>query len=292
MIDWQALAQALPTGQRQSSGELRVSALAGGGINRAFSLETGSGRYFVKLNRADREAMFVAEHRGLETIRDSGTIRVPRVYLTGHSGEQSYIAMEYIEMRADVEVSSLARALASMHGCFQDQFGYCIDNTIGSSPQVNRLTKDWVDFWREHRLGLQLALAQHNDLPRRLIDSGARLAQDLDGFFDGYRPRASLLHGDLWSGNWGADAEGNPLIYDPACYFGDHEADLAMMELFANPGERFFAAYQECFAIDAGYSSRRDLYNLYHLLNHANLFGGGYAAQAQKIIDELLALLR
>ena len=110
----------------------------------------------------------------------------------------------------------------------------------------------------------------------------------LPAFFAAYRPRASLLHGDLWSGNQGADRDGNPVIYDPACYYGDHEADLAMMELFCNPGERFFAAYRELFPIDAGYPLRRDLYNLYHLLNHANLFGGGWAGQAQGVIDRLL----
>jgi fructosamine-3-kinase len=132
-------------------------------------------------------------------------------------------------------------------------------------------------------------LARRNGLDARLIDSGERLSQQLGQFFVSYRPRASLLHGDLWSGNWGADEQGDPVIYDPACYYGDHEADLAMMELFGRPSERFFAVYHERFAIDAGYSQRRDLYNLYHLLNHANLFGGGYAGQAQRVIDSLLA---
>ena len=103
---------------------------------------------------------------------------------------------------------------------------------------------------------------------------------------------ASLLHGDLWSGNYGADSDGNPVVYDPACYYGDHEADLAMMELFGSPGARFFAAYREHFPIDDGYPLRRDLYNLYHLLNHANLFGGGYARQSQRLIERLLAQIR
>ena len=121
------------------------------------------------------------------------------------------------------------------------------------------------------------------------VDAGLRLVAELDRFFADYRPRASLLHGDLWGGNQAADADGNPVIYDPACYYGDHEADLAMMELFGNPGEAFFTAYHEHFPIDAGYRYRRDLYNLYHVLNHANLFGGGYAAQAEKMIGRLLA---
>ena len=130
------------------------------------------------------------------------------------------------------------------------------------------------------------------DLAAKLIDRGIRLTGHLAQFFTTYQPQASLLHGDLWSGNWGFDHVGNPVIYDPACYYGDHEADLAMMELFGNPVARFFARYRECFPIDAGYAERRDLYNLYHLLNHANLFGGGYTSQALQSIDRLLAQLR
>jgi len=139
------------------------------------------------------------------------------------------------------------------------------------------------------RLGFQLELATRNGLNADLIDAGYRLAEDLTKFFASYHPRPSLLHGDLWSGNQGADVEGNPVIYDPACYFGDHEADLAMMELFGHPGEGFFASYNEHFPIDPGYAQRRELYNLYHILNHANLFGGGYARQAQRMIEGLLA---
>lgn len=275
--------------QRGSADEVRATAVAGGDINHAWRLEAGANRYFVKLNRADREAMFVAERRGLEAIRDSAAIRVPRVFMTGSEAGYSYIVMEYIDMGGSPAAERLARALAAMHGCVREQFGFDSDNTIGTTPQVNTMTPDWTGFWRDHRFGYQLELARRNGLPARLIDSGERLAQDLEQFFGGYRPRASLLHGDLWSGNWSADSEGNPVIYDPACYYGDHEADLAMMELFGSPGERFFAAYREHFPIDPGYAQRRDLYNLYHLLNHANLFGGGYAAQAQDVIDRLLA---
>jgi fructosamine-3-kinase len=233
--------------------------------------------------------MFIAERSGLEAIRASGAIRVPRVYLTGREAGYSYIAMEYIEISANPDAGRLARALAAMHGCCNELFGFDSDNTIGSNAQFNSLAPDWVEFWRRQRLGYQLELARRNGLDARLIDSGERLSQQLGQFFVSYRPRASLLHGDLWSGNWGADEQGDPVIYDPACYYGDHEADLAMMELFGRPSERFFAVYHERFAIDAGYSQRRDLYNLYHLLNHANLFGGGYAGQAQRVIDSLLA---
>ena len=128
-----------------------------------------------------------------------------------------------------------------------------------------------------------------NGYGNELFDAGMRLNEQVGSFFSGYTPLASLLHGDLWSGNQGADSAGNPIIYDPACYYGDHEADLAMMELFGGPGQLFFQAYDEIFSIDTGYHQRRELYNLYHILNHVNLFGGSYVTQAQRMIASLLA---
>lgn len=292
MIDWQTLASMLATELRLPAAETRITPLAGGDINRAGVLECGGRQFFVKFNRPERKAMFDAERLGLEAIRDSGAIRAPRVFLTGSDSRCAYIVMEYIEMSAAADSARMAQALAAMHGCVQPEFGFRCDNTIGSTPQSNRWTRDWVEFWREQRLGLQLELARRNGLAAETIDAGLRLSQRLPQFFSHYRPQASLLHGDLWSGNQGADASGEPVIYDPACYFGDHEADLAMMELFGSPGERFFAVYNEHFPIDADYGLRRDLYNLYHVLNHANLFGGGYAAQARRMTERLLAKLR
>lgn len=291
MIDWAPLAARLSAQLQIPLLEARAAPLSGGDINRAFRLEFGGARFFVKLNRADRLPMFAAEEAGLDAIRQSRTIRVPEIYLTSLEGEYACIVMEYLDLAGAPQRDLLARQLAAMHGCFHDRFGFHGDNTIGSTPQVNEFCDDWIDFWRRHRLGFQLSLAHKNGSDSRLIDSGYRLGDNLGPLFDGYRPRPSLLHGDLWSGNQGADSAGNPVIYDPACYFGDHEADLAMMELFGHPGDRFFAVYHEHFPIDDGYPLRRDLYNLYHLLNHANLFGGSYAAQSQRLIDHLLAQL-
>jgi fructosamine-3-kinase len=209
--------------------------------------------------------------------------------MTGLEGNHAFIVMEFIELGGQPDADSFAVALAAMHDSCNAQFGFHVDNTIGSTTQVNTFNKDWVDFWRRHRLGFQLVLARQNGFDARLIDAGHRLAEKLDSFFSTYQPRPSLLHGDLWSGNQGFDAEGNPVVYDPACYYGDHEADLAMMELFGHPGERFFAAYTEAFPIDCGYSLRCELYNLYHILNHALLFGGAYAKQALRMTSNLLA---
>ncbi len=271
-------------------GEFRAVPIHGGDINQAFRLECDQRRFFVKLNRSELLPMFVAEKAGLEAIRNSATIRVPEVFLTGQEDDRAYIVMEFIELGGPADAERFAAELAAMHRCYNDQFGFEVDNAIGSTPQRNTFSADWIDFWRRQRLGFQLELAAKNGFDAGLIDAGNRLAQSLEKFFTGYQPRPSLLHGDLWSGNQGVDREGRPVIYDPACYFGDHEADLAMMELFGHPGKRFFAIYDEHFPIDAGYARRRDLYNLYHVLNHANLFGGGYAAQAGRMIERLLAL--
>jgi fructosamine-3-kinase len=236
--------------------------------------------------------MFVAEAAGLDAIRHSQTIRVPEVYLTSREENQACIVMEYIDLAGAPDRDLLARQLAAMHACYHERFGFDADNTIGSTPQINEFNDDWIEFWRRHRLGFQLKLARQNGCEARLIDSGNHLAENLAPFFGSYHPRPSLLHGDLWSGNQGADDAGNPVIFDPACYYGDHQADLAMMELFGHPGERFFAVYHEHFPINPDYRLRRELYNLYHILNHANLFGGGYARQARSMIDRLLAQSR
>jgi fructosamine-3-kinase len=289
-MKWQSLGASLARQLQLSGGDIQAVPVHGGDINQAFRLECGVHKYFVKVNCADLLSMFVAEKAGLDAIRSSQAIRVPEVFLTGHQDNYAYIVMEYIELGGRADVGLFATAVAAMHCCFQDQFGFECDNTIGSTPQHNTFNTDWIDFWRQHRLGFQLELAHQNGFDAGLIDAGNRLAENLGKFFKTYHPRPSLLHGDLWSGNQGADLDGNPVIYDPACYYGDHEADLAMMELFGHPGEHFFSRYSEHFPIDSDYAERRELYNLYHVLNHANLFGGGYAAQAQRTIERLLVL--
>ena len=289
MMNWQSLGASLARQLQQPMGDIHAVPIHGGDINQAFRLECGERRFFVKVNRSELLPMFVAEKAGLDAIRDSDTIRVPEVFLTGCEGDLAYIVLEYIEFGGRPDADRFAAALASMHRCFHEQFGFDCDNTIGSTPQHNAFNADWIDFWRRQRLEFQLELARKNGTGARLIDAGSRLADSLGKFFESYRPRPSLLHGDLWSGNQSADADGNPVIYDPACYYGDHEADLAMMELFGHPGARFFSSYAEHFPIDAGYPERRELYNLYHVLNHANLFGGGYAAQAERMIERLLS---
>ncbi len=267
---------------------LEAQPVSGGDINHAYRLSDTKHQFFVKTNSAEQLPMFEAEMYGLEEIRRSNSIRTPRVIGCGIAGEQAFMVMEYLELAGQPDPVLLAQKLAAMHQFTQSQFGLAIDNTIGSTPQANGFSADWVRFWQQQRLGYQLSLAKTNGYGNELFDAGMRLNDRIGSFFHNYTPRASLLHGDLWSGNQGADSAGSPVIYDPACYYGDHEADLAMMELFGSPGQRFFEAYNRVFPIDVGYYQRRELYNLYHILNHANLFGGSYVLQAQHMIDSLL----
>jgi protein-ribulosamine 3-kinase len=282
---WPALLALIPN----QSGKLTASAVHGGDINRAWHLSDNQRSYFVKSNSQECLAMFEAEQVGLQAIKNSQTIGAPEVIGCGIEANQAFIVMEYIDLSGYIDEVLFARQLAAMHQHRYSQFGFTVDNTIGSSAQSNRFSDGWVEFWREQRLGLQLKLAKNNRLDSKMIDAGERLNDRVAAFFTNYHPQASLLHGDLWSGNQGADKAGNPVIFDPACYYGDHQADLAMMELFGQPGQAFFSAYDEVFPIDTGYSVRRDLYNLYHVINHANLFGGGYTASARRLIDKLLA---
>jgi fructosamine-3-kinase len=178
--------------------------------------------------------------------------------------------------------------LALQHQRRATEFGWSRDNVIGSTPQRNDWADDWVVFFRERRLRYQLELASHNGAGAGIQHRGEILLERLGDFFTTYRPVASLLHGDLWSGNWGADEQGEPVIFDPATYYGDRESDLAMTRLFGGFGADFYAAYTATWAPDPGARTRTALYNLYHVLNHFNLFGGGYLAEARSMIEGLL----
>jgi fructosamine-3-kinase len=198
--------------------------------------------------------------------------------------------LEYLELGGSSRVSDrlLGQQLAYLHQHTQPYFGWHRDNTIGSTTQINQQSHDWLKFWQEQRLGFQLQLAAKNGYGGRLQASGERLGSELAVFFN-HTPTPSLLHGDLWSGNAATDKQGNPVIFDPACYYGDREADLAMTELFGGFSGDFYAAYQDVWALHEDYRVRKSLYNLYHILNHLNLFGGGYLRQAENMITGLLA---
>ena len=217
--------------------------------------------------------MYAAEAEGLRVLRAAGA-RAPEPYAHGVRAGHAFIEMERLELGGRADWPAMARMLAALHRNSSDRFGWASDNWIGLAPQKNAWSGDWVAFYRDYRLMPQLERAG-------LVEDSEFLLQDLHSFFAGHAPAPSLLHGDLWSGNVGFLQDGAPVLFDPAVYYGDREADLAMTELFGGFPREFYAAYHEAFPFAKGYEARKNLYNLYHLLNHLNLFGAGYRAQVR-----------
>lgn len=290
---WQAIAADLSRATGSPFSASRAEPTGGGSINQAFRLGGGGKCFFVKLNAAGQLGMFEAELAGLMELAAAKAVRVPLPICCGSDAHFSWIALEHLEFGNGMDgLAALGAQLALLHRCTAANFGWNRDNTIGSTPQHNEWCSDWIVFLRQHRIGFQLQLAQRNGYRGRLQSSGEKLLAELDAFFTGYRPQASLLHGDLWGGNAAVLADGEPAIFDPAVYYGDREADLAMTELFGGFPQAFYRGYDDAWRLDPGYRVRKQLYNLYHLLNHLNLFGGSYLAPAQAAIDGLLGEIR
>ena len=232
--------------------------------------------------------MFEAEAEGLAELKRADAVRVPEVFDVGTDADGAYIEMERFEFEGSGEdnAARLGERLARLHRFTADLHGWHRDNTIGSTPQQNDQDEDWVAFFRKHRLQFQLSLAASNGHAGELQDRGNELAERLGDLFDGYEPAPSLLHGDLWAGNWGV-ADGEPVIFDPAVYYGDRETDIAMTQLFGGFGGAFYREYGRAWPLAAGSAERLELYKLYHVLNHLNLFGSGYLGQALSILRRL-----
>lgn len=264
--------------------------LGGGCINSAYLIEDGARRFFVKVNQAAKLDMFEAEAEGLGEIASARAIRVPLPVCAGLAEDSAFLVLEHVDFGrgATGSAETLGRQLADMHRAVSSHFGWHRDNTIGATPQINTPSEDWPKFFRDWRLGFQFELAAQKGHRGALQRQGERLLVKIESFFSGYAPRPSLLHGDLWSGNYAYDHSGVPVVFDPAVYYGDRETDLAMTELFGSFPASFYDAYREAFPLDPGYPVRKTLYNLYHILNHLNLFGGGYLGRAESMIARLL----
>lgn len=289
MINWNSIAAAIGQATHTRFELARATPLSGGCINQAWRIENRNGlHYFVKLNDARNLNMFAAERASLDALAATRTVRVPQAITHGTAGEHAFLVLEYLELYGNGDARLLGGQLAALHRCGSDKFGFHLDNTLGDTPQRNDWTSDWIAFWREQRLGFQLDLAARNGYGGKLQEMGGQLMQRLPEFFEGYCPQPSLLHGDLWGGNHAYIADGTPVIFDPAPYYGDREADLAMTELFGGFDPEFYAAYRAAWPLDAGYATRKTLYNLYNILNHANLFGGSYARQAEGMMQSLM----
>ena len=270
-------------------------AVGGGCINQGYQISQGSRHYFIKLNQISQVGMFEAEALGVQQIWETQTIRVPQVICWGGLGNSAYLVLEWLNLDGKNDPSAweeMGKNLALLHDWTPEQnypgfenFGWEINNTIGSTPQINTWTNNWVEFWQEHRIGYQLKLAKQRG---GYFEQEEKLLKKIPELLANYTPKPSLVHGDLWGGNAAISSAGEPVIFDPAIYFGDREVDLAMTELFGGFPPRFYQGYQTIFPINSGYARRKMIYNLYHILNHFNLFGGSYGRQANQMIEEIL----
>lgn len=267
--------------------------IGGGSTHRCLRYRTRNESVFVKVTPLTQQDMLEAEAAGLEELRVAKAIRVPNVLGLTSTETHALLALEWLDLRPSTAVSdaSFGEQLATLHRVVKPLFGWKRSNYIGPTPQINLWGREWLHFWRTHRFEPQLELAIANGASGSIVEPLALLNTLLDGFFVAHQPQASLLHGDLWSGNYGATINGEPVIFDPAVYFGDRECDLAMTRLFGGFSQDFYSAYENAWPLDDGWQQRLELYNLYHVLNHFNLFGGGYLAQAEKMAANLLAEL-
>ena len=269
----------------------KKTSVSGGDINEAYALRLSNGaKVFMKANRRENLDFFRAEAEGLEAIQSTGVIRTPKILCCGTDADNAFLLLEFVESagRKAVFFQRFGQRLAAMHqaetDCFVNggRYGFLQNNYIGAGAQKNEPRDSWISFFRECRLMPQFARADRyfsgTDHARieRLLDRLPELLIEPE--------HPSLLHGDLWGGNYMIGPDGEAWLIDPAVYVGCNEADLAMTELFGGFPREFYEAYAEANPILPGYEDRRDLYNLYHLLNHLNLFGTGYLPSVQGIL--------
>lgn len=266
--------------------------IGGGCINRTSMIELSNGQQlFLKENSAGHTGLFRAEFAGLEALGAAAGPRVPKpVYLFENNTIQ-LLFMEYIPRgnKSSSFFSDLGRSLAELHKSNTgNNYGFHMNNHIGETPQINDTTPDWIDFFAKYRLEFQVRLAEKRGLAGKSIVS--QVYKMIKKLPDLLRiPEApALIHGDLWGGNIMADQSGEPVIIDPAVYYGDREADIAMTELFGGFSDTFYRSYNETYPLEPGYPQRRDIYNLYHMLNHLNIFGRSYESSVTSILGRYI----
>lgn len=285
---WTEIAQAISQATGKEFAIADTQSVSGGCINQGYKISSSDAVYFVKINAASQEEMFAAEALGVKQMSATQTITVPQPVCWGTAGNSSYIVLQWLDLARgdDHSWTAMGHQLAALHReGTNENFGWSQNNTIGSTPQINTWMSNWADFFAQQRIGYQLKLAQRRggSFPElNLVVDAVR-----DKLVD-RKPQPSLVHGDLWSGNAAIAADGSPVIFDPATYYGDRETDIAMTELFGGFPSAFYRGYNEAWQLDDGYQQRKNVYNLYHVLNHFNLFGGGYGNQARRIIEKII----
>ena len=263
------------------------AAVSGGDINQAFKVQSTQQSFFVKINSDKNFALLEQEFNNLQCLVESACFKVPLPYYVGVYKSSSLLIMEYLNLSQQGSMESFANSLLKLHNNTADNFGFKTNNFIGTTPQQNHWHSSWGDFFCENRL-----IPQFNLLSQKVdVSAGSSnfdsLVKKLPEFLNRHQPKPAFVHGDLWQGNYGFDSVGTPVIYDPASYYGDSEVDLAMLELFGNPGKAFTEHYSRGRGMSAGFPLRKRIYNLYHILNHANLFGAGYVSQSIQWFQEI-----
>lgn len=260
-----------------------------GNFNLAARVETNSGKYFIKWNQGDHEGMFESEAKCMELIRETNTIHVPKVYGYGKKADGAYLMLDFVagSKKKDNYWESFAQKLADLHRNTYKYFGLHFNNYIGALRQINDFADDGIQFFMEKRLITQLDRAYK----AKLVDY--KLYIDLNNLFSKIptifpKEAPALLHGDLWSGNLMVGENGQASVVDPSAYFGLREAEIAFTTLFGGFPVEFYEAYNEAMPLQPGFKDRIDLYNLYPLLVHGNLFGGGYLESIKRIVSKYL----
>jgi len=263
--------------------------VGGGCIADAWKISTDAGDFFLKTHADKGQDMFMREAAGLNAL--AGGIRTPEVHAYGSVAGQEYLLLEWLDLGRGSE-ADLGEQLAALHARAQPAFGFAENNFIGAMPQLNGFDEHWPRFYREKRLKPQLKWAKERGLSGKAITEIETLCTQIEVFFTDYQPKPALIHGDMWGANHGFLSDGTPVLFDPATYCADREAEIAMTELFGGLAPGFYDAYQAHTPLDPGYATRKTLYNLYHVLNHFNLFGGGYGQQAETMAARLNAAAR
>ncbi|MEM8893751.1 MAG: fructosamine kinase family protein [Bacteroidota bacterium] len=263
--------------------------LSGGCINNAVRLDTTEGQYFLKWNQINMADMFERESEGLKCLACAESIQVPKPISFGSYQDYSYLLLEYLpeHRRSTAYWQKLGEGLAQLHAHTQSSFGFEHDNYIGRLEQKNMFTDSWIDFFVEHRLEVQLGLALYNGcVDDAFMSRFRRLYPKLPELLPEEKP--ALLHGDLWSGNVMPGHHGEPAIFDPAVYFGHREIELAFTQLFGGFDQEFYLSYNDTFPLIPGFDERVDIYNLYPLLVHVNLFGTSYLSGIERTLRKYL----
>jgi len=269
--------------------DLRVDleSVSGGCVNITQRIKVGGEGFFLKLGSKEAHVMYSGEAEGLLELSKADAFRIPKVVDRGKDDEHAWLLLEWLDLGTPLEMEEAGRLLAQQHRVVSDNHGFRSDNHIGATPQKNGQDQDWVTFFGLHRLKALSDLGYSKGLKFSQLNL---LLEKMPTFFGNRTVEPSLLHGDLWSGNISGLNGGGVAVYDPAVHYGDRECDLAMTELFGGFSRFFYDAYNEAYPVDDGYELRKGLYQLYHIMNHALLFGGSYVSQSGRLIDRLLKM--